>query len=54
MSFGSHLLPMLALPKHGRVEVVYKGAPRVADMPDRKTLATMPETEVRRTHKLAE
>ncbi len=49
-SFGSHLLTMLALPRHGRVEVTYSAPLRVADMEDRKALAVASETSVRAGH----
>lgn len=50
MSFGSHLLTMLALPRHGRVEVTYGAPLRVAHMADRKALAVASEARVRAGH----
>ncbi|WP_223428364.1 lysophospholipid acyltransferase family protein [Tateyamaria pelophila] len=50
MSFGSHLLTMLALPRHGRVEVTYSAPLRVADIADRKALAAASEALVRAGH----
>lgn len=53
MEFGTHLLATLALPKHGRVEVIYHPALTVADFPDRKALAVAAEAEVRAHHSLS-
>lgn len=50
MSFGSHLLVMLALPKHGRVEVVYHPPLVLAEANDRKSLALDAEMAVRDGH----
>ncbi|MEM7489615.1 MAG: lysophospholipid acyltransferase family protein [Pseudomonadota bacterium] len=47
MSFGAHMLAVLAAPKHGRVEVVYHPPLRVADFADRKALARAAEGSVR-------
>lgn len=54
MSFGSHLLSTLALPRQGRVEVIYHPPRAVADMADRKSLAAAAEADVRAAHRLAE
>jgi 1-acyl-sn-glycerol-3-phosphate acyltransferase len=53
MSFGGHLLATLALPRQGRVEVVYHAPLAVADMADRKALAAAAEALVRSSHSLA-
>ena len=53
MEFGTHLLATLALPRHGRVEVVYHPPLTVADYPDRKALAAAAEAAVRSSHVLA-
>ena len=53
MSFGSHLLSTLSLPRQGRVEVVYHPALRAVDFADRKTLAAAAEAAVRSGHTLA-
>lgn len=50
MSFGSHLLVMLSLPKHGRVEVVYHPPLAVTEANDRKSLALDAEMAVRDGH----
>ena len=47
MSFGAHLLRVLAAPRQGRVEVVFHAPVRVADFTDRKALARHAETVVR-------
>ncbi|GFE48315.1 1-acyl-sn-glycerol-3-phosphate acyltransferase [Roseobacter cerasinus] len=47
MDFGSHLLTMLAWPKHGRVHVIYHDLLKIADHTDRKTLAAACEVQVR-------
>ena len=54
MEFGTHLLATLALPRHGRVEVVYHPPLIVADYPDRKALAAAAEASVRAAHILAD
>lgn len=48
MDFGSHLLKTLAARRQGSVELVYHAALRVAEFPDRKTLAARCERDVRR------
>lgn len=52
MSFGSHLLSTLALPRQGRVEVVYHTALPAAEMEDRKALAAAAQAAVRGGHSL--
>ncbi|MBD3677957.1 MAG: 1-acyl-sn-glycerol-3-phosphate acyltransferase [Rhodobacteraceae bacterium] len=52
MVFGSHLLKILAAPRQGRVEVVYHDPVRVADFPDRKSLAKHCEGIVRSAARL--
>ncbi|MBF9061149.1 1-acyl-sn-glycerol-3-phosphate acyltransferase [Rhodobacterales bacterium HKCCSP123] len=47
MALGPSILSILAQPRQGRVEVVYHTPLRVAEFPDRKTLAAMAEAEVR-------
>jgi 1-acyl-sn-glycerol-3-phosphate acyltransferase len=47
MPLAPAILSVLAAPRQGRVEVVYHTPLRVADFPDRKTLAAMAEAEVR-------
>ncbi|MEM8824604.1 MAG: lysophospholipid acyltransferase family protein [Pseudomonadota bacterium] len=47
MSFGAHALAMLAVRRHGRVEVVYHPPLAVADFADRKALARAAEAAVR-------
>ena len=47
MDFGSHLLKMLAAPKHGSVEVYWHAPLRVADFTDRKAIALASEKVVR-------
>ncbi len=47
MSFGAHLLKTLAARRQGAVKLVYHAPVRVADFPDRKTLAAHCETVVR-------
>ncbi|MEM6760707.1 MAG: lysophospholipid acyltransferase family protein [Pseudomonadota bacterium] len=54
MSFDSHLLSTLAMPRQGRVEVVYHPALKVSDFKDRKALAASAEDAVRRGHALAD
>ncbi|WP_415402911.1 lysophospholipid acyltransferase family protein [Tateyamaria sp. SN3-11] len=53
MDFGAHLLSTLALPRQGRVEVVYHPALSVAQASDRKALAAEAEALVRAGHGLA-
>ncbi len=53
MEFGTHLLATLALPQHGRVEVIYHAPLRVSDFADRKALAAAAEVAVRASHALA-
>ncbi|MHA6261837.1 lyso-ornithine lipid O-acyltransferase [Arenibacterium sp. CAU 1754] len=50
MEFGPHLLKTLATPRQGRVEVHYHDPVRVADFPDRKTLAAHVEEVIRTAH----
>ena len=47
MSFGAHLVRMLAAPRHGRVEVCYHPALPVTEFADRKALAKSCEAAVR-------
>lgn len=47
MSFGPHLLKVLAARRQGSVEVVFHPPVRVADFPDRKALAAHCEAAVR-------
>jgi 1-acyl-sn-glycerol-3-phosphate acyltransferase len=47
MSFGGHLLRMLAARRHGAVEVVYHAPLKVAAARDRKALAAAAEAAVR-------
>jgi len=47
MGFGGHLLQVLAAPRQGSVTVVFHPPIRVADHPDRKTLAAACEAAVR-------
>lgn len=47
MSFGAHLLQVLAAPRQGSVEVIYHAPVRVDDFPNRKTLAAYCEETVR-------
>ena len=47
MEFGPHMLRMLSARRHGRIEVIYHPALRVADHPDRKALARKLEGVVR-------
>ncbi len=54
MSFGSHLIYTLALPRQGLVEVVYHSPLRVSEMGDRKTLANRAQAVVHAGHALAE
>ncbi|MDA7424419.1 lysophospholipid acyltransferase family protein [Thalassococcus lentus] len=50
MDFGSSLLKNLATLRHGYVEVVYHDPVRVDDHPNRKTLASHLESQVRDGH----
>ncbi|MBW4708273.1 1-acyl-sn-glycerol-3-phosphate acyltransferase [Roseobacter sp. YSTF-M11] len=50
MDFGSHMLWMLATPRHGTVKVVYHDPIKVADFKDRKALALACEEAVRAAH----
>ena len=52
MSFGSHLLSTLALPRQGRVTVIYHPPVSVRDIADRKALAKTAERTVRAGHPL--
>ncbi|WP_341213099.1 lysophospholipid acyltransferase family protein [uncultured Limimaricola sp.] len=47
MEFGPHMLRMLAARRHGRIDVIYHPALKVADHPDRKALARELEARVR-------
>ncbi|MEL7133479.1 MAG: lysophospholipid acyltransferase family protein [Pseudomonadota bacterium] len=53
MDFGTHLLATLALPRQGRVEVIYHPSLTVQAYPDRKALAAAAEALVRGGHGLA-
>lgn len=53
MSFGGHLLHMLAARRHGRVEVTYHAPVQVDDFPNRKSLARHLEDQVRGAHTLS-
>ena len=53
MEFGTHLLKTLAAPRQGSVEVIYHPPVRVADFPDRKSLARALEDAVRSAHPVA-
>jgi 1-acyl-sn-glycerol-3-phosphate acyltransferase len=50
MGFGEHLLKVLAQRKQGKVELVYHAPVRVDDFPNRKSLASHLETQVRSEH----
>ncbi len=50
MSFGEHLIKTLAARRQGRVEVVYHAPVRVDAFPNRKSLASHLETQVRSGH----
>lgn len=50
MSFGSHLLMLLALPRQGRVEITYHAPLPVAAYENRKVLARACENAVRAGH----
>ena len=47
MSFGAHLMQVLAAPRQGTVEVIYHPPVRVDDFPNRKSLAAHCEEVVR-------
>ena len=47
MTFGGHLMKVLAAPRQGRVEVIYHPPVRVDDFPNRKSLAAHCEETVR-------
>ncbi|WP_425038742.1 lysophospholipid acyltransferase family protein [Primorskyibacter sp. S187A] len=53
MSFGPHLLKVLAARRQGTAEVIYHAPLRVDDFPNRKTLAKHAETLVRSGHEAA-
>ena len=50
MGFGEHLLKVLAQKRQGKVELVYHPPVRVDDFPNRKSLASHLETQVRSAH----
>lgn len=50
MGFAEHLLDTLAAQKQGRVDVMLHAALDVADIPDRKALASCLEAQVRQGH----
>lgn len=52
MTFGAHLVAMLAAPRHGNVEVIHADPIAVRATPDRKTLALTAQREVQGTHEL--
>lgn len=47
MTFGGHLLAVLAAPKNGSVEVIFHDPLEIANFPDRKALAKAAEIQVR-------
>lgn len=51
MGFGEHLLPTLAAPRGGGIEVVYHAPLPVRDYPSRKALAKASEARVRAAHR---
>ncbi|WP_372833141.1 lysophospholipid acyltransferase family protein [Puniceibacterium confluentis] len=53
MSFGEHLLKTLAARRQGIVELVYHPPVRIDAFPNRKSLASHLETQVRAGHSLA-
>lgn len=53
MAFGTHLLATLALPRQGRVEVMYHPPLPVSAFADRKALAAVAEATVRGSHGFA-
>lgn len=50
MAFGPSLMRVLGQPRQGRVEMVYHAPVRVDDFPNRKSLASHVEGQVRRGH----
>ena len=54
MEFGTHLLKTLAARRQGRVELIYHPPVKVDDFPNRKSLASHLEAQVRGAHTLAE
>ncbi|MGJ8605270.1 MAG: lysophospholipid acyltransferase family protein [Marivita sp.] len=54
MGFGEHLLKVLAQRRQGKVEVVYHAPVRVDDFPNRKSLASHLEDQVRSAHNRVE
>lgn len=50
MEFGPHLLKVLAQARQGKVELVYHPPVRVDDFPNRKSLASHLESQVRAAH----
>lgn len=52
MAFGSHLLAMLASPRHGEVRVIWHPGLEVASFEGRKALAAAAEAQVRAGHPL--
>lgn len=50
MGFGDHLLRVLAQQPQGKVELVYHAPVRVDDFPNRKSLASYLEDQVRSAH----
>lgn len=53
MTFGAHLLKVLATPRHGSVEVLFHPPVPVDAFPDRKALASYCEQVIRTSHPLA-
>ena len=47
MSFGAHLVDILSVPRHGKVEVTYHAPLPVAEFQDRKALSAACEAAVR-------
>ncbi|MBV2360803.1 1-acyl-sn-glycerol-3-phosphate acyltransferase [Thalassococcus sp. CAU 1522] len=54
MDFAPHLLKTLATRRQGRVELIYHDPVRVDDFPNRKTLASHLEAQVRAAHAMTE
>ncbi|SNR61470.1 lyso-ornithine lipid acyltransferase [Puniceibacterium sediminis] len=54
MSFGEHLVKTLAARRQGRVELIYHAPVRVDAFPNRKSLASHVEAQVRIGHGLAD
>lgn len=50
MGFGEHLLKVLAQRRQGKVELIYHAPVRVDDFPNRKSLASYLETQIRSSH----